>query len=88
MILKVKTMKKQRRFTFEKDDIEIMVDFGKEGSEDYTCEVVSRLLPNSKKEVLSAKTLGRARKWDMPKINGYLTDFYECKDIDEEGDAN
>lgn len=74
-------MKKQRRFTFSKDDIEIMVDFGDESKpEDLTCEVVSRLLPNNKKEVLSAKTLGRVKKWNMMRINGYLADFYECKD--------
>lgn len=80
---------KQRRFTFSKDDIEIMVDFGKEGSEDYTCEVVSRLLPNNKKEVLSARTLGRCKKWPMPKINEYLTSFYNCVDEDEqEREAN
>lgn len=71
---------KQRRFTFSKDDIEVMVDFGKEDSEDFTCEVVSRILPNNKVQVLSARTLGRCKKWNMLRINGYLADFYECKD--------
>lgn len=73
-------MKRQRRFTFSKDDIEVMVDFGKEGSEDFTCEVVSRILPNNKIQVLSARTLGRCKKWNMSRINGYLADFYDCKD--------
>lgn len=76
---------KQRRFTFTKDDIEIMVDFGKEDSDDYSCEVVSRILPNNKVEVLSARTLGKCKKWTMPLINGYLADFYNCRDLDEEG---
>lgn len=77
-------MKRQRRFTFTKDDIEVMVDFGDESKpEDLTCEVVSRLLPNNKKEVLSAKTLGRVKKWSVPKINEYLTNFYDCVDEDE-----
>lgn len=74
---------KQRRFTFTKDDIEIMVDFGKEGSDDYTCEVVSRRLPNNKVKVLSARTLGRCKRWNMPRINEYLANFYDCKDEDE-----
>lgn len=70
---------KQRRFTMSKENIEIMVDFGKEGSEDYSCEVTSRVV-NGKTEVLSARTLGRCKKWNMPRINGYLAEFYGCKD--------
>lgn len=82
---------KQRRFTFSKDDIEIMVDFGKEDSEDYTCEVVSRLLPNNKVEVISAASKGCAKNWSYKRINEFLADFYNCKDLDEggqEGEAN
>ncbi len=70
---------KQRRFTMSKGNVEIMVDFGKEGSEDYSCEVTSRIV-NGKAEVLSARTLGKAKKWNYKRINGYLADFYGCKD--------
>ena len=76
---------KQRRFTFTKDNIEIMVDFGKEDSEGYTCEVVSRLLPNNKVEVISATSKGRAKNWNYKRINEFLADFYDCKDLDENG---
>ena len=72
---------KQRRFNIKKDDIEVMVDFAKEGSESYSCEVVSKVV-NGKIEVLSARTLGKAKKWKNYNINGYLADFYGC--VDEE----
>lgn len=70
---------KQRRFTMIKENIEIMVDFGKEGSDETTCEVISKI-KGDKREVVSAVSLGKANKWNYKRINEYLADFYECFD--------
>lgn len=81
---------KQRRFDLinEEKGIEIMIDFGKENSKDWVVEVVSKLLPNNKKEVLEARVRGYAYKWNYKRINEFLASFYDCKDVDEEGEAN
>lgn len=81
--LKIKKMK-QRRFTFTKANIEIMVDFGKEGSDELTCEVISKI-KGDKREVMSANSLGRAKNWSYKRINEYLASMCDCKDLDEEG---
>lgn len=77
---------KQRRFDLinEQKGIEIMIDFGKENSKDWVVEVVSRLLHNNKKIVLDTRFRGYADKWDYKRINEFLADFYDCKDLDEE----
>lgn len=74
---------KQRRFTFTKANIEIMVDFGKEGSDELTCEVISKI-KGDKKEVMSANSLGKAKNWSYKRINEYLANMCDCKDLDEE----
>lgn len=75
---------KQRRFTFTKANIEVMVDFGTEGSDELTCEVISKI-KGDKRIVLSANSLGRASIWDYKKINEYLANVCDCRDLDEEG---
>lgn len=75
---------KQRRFTFTKANLEIMVNFGKEGSDELTCEVISKI-KGDKREVMSALSLGKAKNWPYHRINEYLADFYDCKDLDENG---
>lgn len=78
---------KQRKFVFEKGNIEVMVDFGTEGSDELTCEVISKI-KGDKRIVLSANSLGRASKWNYKKINEYLASMCDCRDLDEEGEAN
>lgn len=75
---------KQRRFTFTKANIEIMVDFGKEGSDELTCEVISKI-KGDKREVMSAVSLGKAEFWSYKRINEYLASICDCIDLDEDG---
>lgn len=75
---------KQRKFVFEKGNIEVMVDFGKEGSDELTCEVISKI-KGDKREVISAVSLGKAEFWSYKRINEYLASMCDCKDLDEEG---
>lgn len=78
---------KQRRFDLinEEKGIEIMIDFGKENSKDWVVEVTSKLLPNNKRVVLETRFRGFADKWSYKRINEFLADFYDCRDLDEDG---
>lgn len=64
----------QRSYVIEKDNKEIRLDFAKENSEDYTTIVVSEIKDN-KVSVLSATTLGKAKRWNKERINGYLAEI-------------
>lgn len=64
----------QRNYVINKDDLEIRVDFAKQDSQDYTTQVVANVV-NNKVSVISATTLGKARKWDKERINEYLAEI-------------
>lgn len=64
----------QRSYVINKGNREIRIDFGNQKSKDYTTIVVAEVKDN-KVTVISATTLGKARKWDKERINGYLAEI-------------
>ena len=64
----------KRNYVINKGNIEIMLDFGDPNKEDYAVMVKSEV-KDGKVKVISTTTLGKAKRWDKERINGYLAEI-------------
>lgn len=67
----------QRTYNFKVEDYRIVVDFGRK-DKDYSYEVIAKE-KDGKVEVLSARSIGKAKDWSKEDINSYLIQMI-CRD--------
>lgn len=67
----------QRSYVLNKDNKEIMVDFGNMyDKSNYATEVVSTIDKNNNVHVESTRYMGKSKNWGKEEINSYLASLF------------